>query len=213
MVTLRLYEPRDRAAVRRICADTGLLGDPIDPVFEDRELWCDLMIAPYLAIQPQHCWVAESGGQVVGYLTGAASRWFGQVSIPWQAYTTLRMIANRVRGRYRERSRRFVDWLVLRSLREKVGSPRRFYAHFHFNLDAGHRGLGCGPQLLQRFEDQLRQKGIRELYAESLFREGDPDPALWARLGFREHGRARTRMFVPPVQKPLYWVSYLKTLA
>jgi len=30
---IRPYRPGDRAAVRAICADTGFLGQPIDPVF------------------------------------------------------------------------------------------------------------------------------------------------------------------------------------
>ena len=30
---IRKYSPEDRAAVRRICYDTGLMGDPIDPYF------------------------------------------------------------------------------------------------------------------------------------------------------------------------------------
>jgi hypothetical protein len=40
-VQLRVYRSEDLAAVRRICADTGFLGEPIDPVFEDRELFAD----------------------------------------------------------------------------------------------------------------------------------------------------------------------------
>lgn len=34
---VRPYWPEDRPVLRRICADTGFLGKPIDPVFEDRE--------------------------------------------------------------------------------------------------------------------------------------------------------------------------------
>ena len=44
---VRAYRPEDRAVIRRICADTGFLGKPIDPVFEDRELFADFLTAPY----------------------------------------------------------------------------------------------------------------------------------------------------------------------
>ena len=41
--TIREYRPSDREAVRRLCCDTGFLGEPIDPVYEDRELFADFL--------------------------------------------------------------------------------------------------------------------------------------------------------------------------
>ena len=35
---IRRYTAADREVVRRLCCETGFLGQPIDPVFEDREL-------------------------------------------------------------------------------------------------------------------------------------------------------------------------------
>jgi len=40
---VRQYRDSDRAAVRALCCDTGFLGAPIDPVFEDRELFADFL--------------------------------------------------------------------------------------------------------------------------------------------------------------------------
>ena len=37
--SIRKYRASDRAAVRRLCCETGFLGNPIDPVFEDRDLF------------------------------------------------------------------------------------------------------------------------------------------------------------------------------
>ena len=56
---VRSYRPEDRAAIRRICADTGFLGSPIDPVFEDRELFADFLTAPYTDAEPENCFVLE----------------------------------------------------------------------------------------------------------------------------------------------------------
>jgi len=33
--TIRSYRPTDRGAVRRLCCQTGFLGEPIDPVYQD----------------------------------------------------------------------------------------------------------------------------------------------------------------------------------
>jgi hypothetical protein len=42
-IRVRPYRAHDLPAVRRICADTGFLGKPINPVFEDRELFADYL--------------------------------------------------------------------------------------------------------------------------------------------------------------------------
>ena len=70
---VRPYRPEDRSAIRRICADTGFLGNPIDPVFEDRELFSDFLTAPYTDAEPENCFVLEgANGAVKGFLTASA---------------------------------------------------------------------------------------------------------------------------------------------
>ena len=46
-IVIRPYREADRLAVRRICADTGFLGQPIDSIFEDRELFADYLTDYY----------------------------------------------------------------------------------------------------------------------------------------------------------------------
>ena len=41
--TIRSYRATDRGAVRRLCCQTGFLGDPIDPVYQDHELFADFL--------------------------------------------------------------------------------------------------------------------------------------------------------------------------
>jgi hypothetical protein len=41
--TIRSYRDSDREAVRGLCCQTGFLGEPIDPVYEDRELYADYL--------------------------------------------------------------------------------------------------------------------------------------------------------------------------
>ncbi|MEY2575833.1 MAG: hypothetical protein QOF80_1320, partial [Verrucomicrobiota bacterium] len=45
--TIRSYRATDRAAVRRLCCQTGFLGDPIDPVYQDNELFADFLTTYY----------------------------------------------------------------------------------------------------------------------------------------------------------------------
>ena len=55
----RKYRPSDRAAVRRLCCETGFIGNPIDPVFEDRELFADFLTAYYTDFEPESAFVVE----------------------------------------------------------------------------------------------------------------------------------------------------------
>ena len=69
-IRVRPYRAHDLQAVRRICADTGFLGKPIDPVFEDRELFADYLTGYYTRFEAEALLVCEVEGEVRGYLMG-----------------------------------------------------------------------------------------------------------------------------------------------
>src|SRR5215469_1261694 len=115
---LRPYLPSDRPAVRQICADTGFLGQPIDPVFEDRELFADYLTGYYLRFEPESTLVCEIDGEVVGYLMGCRR------PLPYQAYQAVgnfvialrALIRCHTRG-YGAASRAFLRWIAFHAWR------------------------------------------------------------------------------------------------
>src|ERR1700720_3673516 len=68
---IRGYRRSDREAVRKLCCDTGFLGDPIDPVFQDRELFADFLTSYYTDHEPESSFVLEIDGEIRGYLLGS----------------------------------------------------------------------------------------------------------------------------------------------
>ena len=68
---IRGYRRSDREAVRKLCCDTGFLGDPIDPVYEDRELFADFLTTYYTDHEPGSCFLLEVDGEIRGYLLGS----------------------------------------------------------------------------------------------------------------------------------------------
>src|SRR5258707_3564214 len=68
--TIRSYRAGDRAAVRRLCCQTGFLGRAIDPVYEDRELFADFLTTYYTDHEPESSFVPEIEGEICGYLLG-----------------------------------------------------------------------------------------------------------------------------------------------
>src|SRR5437773_781119 len=69
--TIRSYRATDRAAVRRLCCQTGFLGEPINPVYEDCELFADFLTTYYTDLEPESSFVLEIEGELKGYLLGS----------------------------------------------------------------------------------------------------------------------------------------------
>ena len=75
--------------MRKLCCDTGFLGDPIDPVYEDRELFADFLTSYYTDHEPESCFLLDVDGTIyqtlaipraqvamaVGTAEPAARRW------------------------------------------------------------------------------------------------------------------------------------------
>jgi hypothetical protein len=63
---IRPYRPADREAIRRICFETGYMGEPIDWLWRDAESFADLITRYYTEREPGSILVAACGDRVVG---------------------------------------------------------------------------------------------------------------------------------------------------
>src|SRR3954451_14923331 len=131
-IRIRKYERSDRARVRQLCGDTGFLGNPIDPVFEDREIFADYLTAYYTDWEPESAFVLLVNGEIRGYLLGS------RFPLRQQLYNAYNNVALFFRGilrypRYNAASKKFVKWIFTQPWKEVPQSPRRT-AHFHINL-------------------------------------------------------------------------------
>src|SRR3984893_16288070 len=83
-LTIRSYRSSDREAVRKLCCETGFLGEPIDPVYEDRQLFADFLTTYYTDWEPASSFVAEIEGEIRGYLLGSRRPLRNQLYSFWQ---------------------------------------------------------------------------------------------------------------------------------
>src|SRR5881392_2235600 len=109
--SIRSYRASDRGAVRKLCCETGFLGHPIDPVFQDRELFADFLTAYYTDHEPESSFVLELGGELAGYLLGSRRPLFKQF-YSFQQNLVLGFRSLLRYGQYNDRSRRFVRWVL-----------------------------------------------------------------------------------------------------
>jgi hypothetical protein len=186
---IRRYRPEDRASVRQICADTGFLGRPIDPIFEDRDLFADYLTNYYTQIEPDATLVCEVDGVVKGYLLGCRRPLLNQ------SYQLAANLSVAVRALYRcyarpynRASRGFLRWILFRAWREVPAAPR-LTPHFHLNLLAEARNVRGTRLLIQSFLAFLHGEGHARVYGQMVTFGTRRAAKMFQRYGFEVAGR------------------------
>src|SRR5689334_5409452 len=67
---IRNFKPEDLPTVRRISFETAAEQSRLAELIADPDFVSETLVAGYAALDPESFFVAEMGGQVVGYLTG-----------------------------------------------------------------------------------------------------------------------------------------------
>jgi hypothetical protein len=183
--TVRPYRPGDRDALRAICADTGFLGQPIDPVFEDRELFADYLTSYYTDAEPESTFVCEVDGEVKGYLMG--SRYpkkkdaFERRKLPGLVARGLWRYFTRP---YNAASRKYVHWILTQARKEQPFTPPDI-PHFHFNLLPEAKNVSATRELVDTFLQYLYDNGEKQVYGQVVVYESRRGDRMFARYGFK----------------------------
>jgi hypothetical protein len=208
---IRFYEPRDRERVREICCETGFLGQPIDPVFEDRELFADYLTSYYTDREPESAVVLESEGVVQGYILGsrhpekqAAYDFRNNLSMFFRGIT-------RYFSTYRAASRAYVRWILTRGWREVPVKPEKM-AHFHINLLAPYRTVRGTHDLIEFFLDYLHRAGEPAVYGQMVTFEKRRGQRMFARYGFDVKDCVPVTKYRQLVPTPVYLFTVVKDL-
>jgi len=210
-IRIRGYEPGDRKAIRNLCCETGYFGNPVDTLFQDRELFADLFTNAYLDYQPEWGLVAEANDRVIGYLLGSVATNFDLLQLRSGFQTTVKMLLRLATGKYatHPRSRRFIRWLLFSGYREQPKHPRNA-AHLHFDLDQSFRGRGIGKRLWDEYERRLKGVGVKHCYGAFFSHPARRPEVAYARYGFAVYDRRQTTMFQPEVMDPVEVVCVSK---
>src|SRR4051794_36162868 len=208
--TIRNYRPSDREAVRRLCCQTGFLGEPIDPVYEDRELFADFLTTYYTDHEPESCFVLEMDGKIFGYLLGC--RW----PLRNQLYSFYQNVVLFLRAltryfRYNNRSRRFIRWTLVHGWREVPAAPRRT-PHFHINLLTSARRVSTTRALMSAYLSYLYRCGEKRVYGQMVTFESRRGEKMFERYGFKVLNRAEITKYKAYYPESVYLSTVVKTL-
>ncbi len=208
--TIRSYQPTDREAVRRLCCETGFLGEPIDPVYEDRELFADFLTTYYTDHEPESSFVIEVDGELRGYLLGSRKPLRNQVYSFYQNVCLFLRALMRYR-RYHERSRRFILWILMNGWREVPASPRRT-PHFHINLLPDARKVSTTRALLSAYFSYLYRSGEKRVYGQIVTFESRRGEKMFERYGFKVLNRAEITKYKSFYPQSVYLSTVIKNL-
>jgi GNAT superfamily N-acetyltransferase len=213
MVNIRRYQKSDREAVRTICCDTGFLGNPIDPIYRDRELFADLITNPYLDYEPEWTLVAEADGQVAGYILGSVKANFSRTLMFSGFQTACKMLSRLLTNKYQDhpRSELFVRWVLTKGLMEQPHHPEGA-AHLHVNVKPEYRQGVVSRRLWHTFEKSLRQAGLNHYYGQFFSCTQRNLERVYARFGLKTYDRSETTMFYPEIPYPVSIVCAHKFL-
>lgn len=209
-IEIRNFQAVDRARVRELCCETGFLGTPIDPVFEDRELFADYLTAYYTDWEPESAFVLLVDGEIRGYLLGSRH------SFRQQLYNLYNNVALFLRGifrypRYNAASKKFVHWILSQAWREVPAAPRRT-AHFHINLLADARQVATTRALMDAYLKYLHDHGERAVYGQMVVFEDRRGTKMFERYGFKVLNKAEITKYRDVHPEPVYLCTVIKNL-
>ena len=207
---IRSYRKSDRDAVRRLCCQTGFLGMPIDPVYEDRQLFADFLTAYYTDWEPESSFVIEKEGEIRGYLLGSRKPLRNQLYSFWQNVSLFLKALTRY-FRYSENSRRFILWILMNGWREVPAAPRRV-PHLHINLLPDARKMSTTRALMSAYLSYLYRCGEKRVYGQIVTFESRRGEQMFERYGFKVLNRAEITKYKAFYPQSVYLSTVIKNL-
>jgi hypothetical protein len=207
---VREYRPADREAVQDLCCRTGFLGKPIDPVFEDRDLFANFLTDYYLRCEPESAFVVTVDGTVKGYLLGCRFPRRHQMFTLWQSIR-LAIKAFCRYPHYGAESRRFLNWMALHAWREVPDAPRDI-GHFHMNFLPELKRVAVFRAVLERYLRFLADSGVKQISAQMVTFDERRTLHLFERYGFRILNRSQISKFERFTPEAVYLSTIIKDI-
>ncbi|WP_245619139.1 GNAT family N-acetyltransferase [Deinococcus marmoris] len=196
---IRPMQPTDEARLGEIAYQTGFFGASAKTYFPDPQLFADLWVRAYFRLPDAVGYVAQVGGDVIGYIVGSLNEGaYRRALVRVVADTVLPGVLTR---RY-ARPLAALPYLI-RTLRypSPHASETGFPAHLHLNLLPQSRGLGLGRGLLQSYLERLQELGVPGVQL-STTDENAAALGLYRTAGFTVAASEQTELWTPWLGHP-----------
>lgn len=182
--TIRKFKVQDREVVRQIAYDTAFMGDPAGIFFQGKKIFCDALSLYFTDYEPQSCFVAEAGAEVIGYLMGAKDKAAADKLINKKILPGL--LAEGLFGGvfFRKKNFSFLLSLLLSLLRGQFQEPdfrKNYPATLHINLRQDFRGRHIGARLMAAYFNYLKEENVEGIHLATM---SDAAGIFFAQEGF-----------------------------
>jgi GNAT superfamily N-acetyltransferase len=164
---IRKYREKDRKAIRDISVKTSFLGNPIEFFINDYELIADVLTLYYTDYEPESCFVAESSGEVIGYLTGAANVRLKNNIFRYRVMPAIIKRALSGKVFMNRNTLKYIFSTFISFLKGEFSTPdfsEEYPATLHVNVGKDYRGIGIGRRLILEYLDCLEEFGVSGLH-------------------------------------------------
>ena len=206
---VRNYHPSDRESVRAICCETGFLGNPIDPVFEDRELFADFLTDYYLKHEPDSAFVVIKDNVVKGYLLGSRH------PLSHQVHSLLQNViyGGKVLSRYLGYQTGISSIHPLDGFKSVARSARCPSDDRAFSCQPSpgsevHPGLSV--ELLETYFRYLHDHGVKQVHAQMVTFDGRRGFKLFERYGFKVLNQSEITKYRQFTDQSVYLCTIVK---
>ena len=211
LIHVRSFKAGDRRMVRKLCADTAFMGEPVERFFSDRELFADWATAYYTDYEPESIFLAEYDKTVIGYIMGCKDEkryntFFSKEIFPRLWVRSIGALWGK------PRHREFLFCLGKSFLRGEFNRPdfaREYPAHLHINVDMHFREQGIGSRLIHRFLEHLISSYVRAVRLATISKRAY---SFFEKSGFGMLYEKQVTYFSHILKDDLYLRIYGKTL-
>jgi len=210
--SIRLYHPLDKENVRALCCATGFFGKPVDRIFQDKKWFADLNTNYYLKFEPDSCFIAESEGQLIGYVLGCKRPrrygflFYATIAVP----LFFQSLSKCLTGAYDKKSRLFILGLVFKASRQRPKKEKNA-SHLHMNIKEGYRTQGVGRALGKAIVHNFDRNNIQWICGEAFHSDRIRDMSYYRPWGFRVYDKKETTLFGDKMGK-IYMISVVGNL-
>ncbi len=201
--------------VRQICCDVANRGEPLENIFPDREFAADFLTGYYTDYEPQSSFVAESDGNVIGYVNGCMdNRCHGLVMIFLMIPKLIvKGVQRGVFGRrefWRIIQVMFKNWRWFFIWRKK--SFHSHQGHMHIGVAKNFRGQQVGERLVDALLNYAKERSVDQITA-SVHDGNRAACRFFERLGFKPQERYPMVMAYGDSLQNYHSIFYVKTMA
>ena len=206
---IRNFKKEDKNIICQICFNTALYGQPIKKYIKEKSLIAETFLEYYIRFEPENIIIAETDGQVVGYLAGCFDTKNYEKKFIFILPRILQLFF--IKGYFFKIS----SWkLVLDSIRSGLKWNefhskhllKAYPAHFHIDIDGKFQGQGIGAMLIKAFINSLKKNNICGVHLDTATEGGKK---FFYKMGFSVISKYKTSTFFHLTPREL-WVMVRK---